>query len=270
MKERIEGKEMELLKENTILDEFDKLTLIINRGGLIGLQTDDKKNADRIISTITATLLLLGIPLHAHKISELATLSFDIKTQKVTQSQWSQSSLRTQFFSYGTTFDLFTPPSLLRYQITINDTNLLLTEAKRIWKQKSLFDLLKLILGSFTYLDTEEYAQSFILSWTIIEKHLYELWNQKLESSKISNSRIRDLNRWDTFRIAEILHLDRTISDDEYFEIRSLRELRNDLFHEGQGVTKKQAERCYDVAYEIAKKKAEITKTVSFQKILSI
>ncbi len=269
IREQIEDKEFDLLNENVVIDEFDEKPLIMTREGLVGIQTKKSRNVDQIISTIAATALLMDVPLHAHKYSELATLSFDKKTQKISGSNWSESSLRTQMFSYTRRFE----PSrhtLVRLQISVKDMELILEEAKKIWKDGTKIDILKLILGAFTFFDSGEFSQSFILSWTVIEKHMYELWNKKLQSSKISNSRIRNLSDWNVYRITEILHLDRTISDDEYYKIKNLRDLRNDLFHDGYGVTETQTEDCFKEAFGIVAKKVEISKKIKANRILTI
>jgi hypothetical protein len=267
IKERIENKEHVILSENVILDEFDGSDLVITKEGLLGLQTSSKKTADSVFHVIMGTSLLSNLPLHAHKISELADLSFDITTKKISSSSWIESSLRNQQFR----FDRFTPfpKPIVRLKISIEDMISIIQKSKEIWKAESNLENLKLILGAMTYLSNQEFSQSFILSWTIIEKHVYDLWEKKLTKSKISNQRIKSMSEWDLYRITEILHLDRTLSDDDYSEIGYLRGLRNGLFHDGQEVTLKQSTRCFEMAYEITSKQFNINKKIKFQEYLS-
>ena len=268
IKERIENKEHDILSENVILDEFNGNDLVITKEGLLGLQTSSKKTADSVFHVIMGTALLSNLPLHAHKISELADLSFDINTRKISGSSWTESSLRNQQFSFMGRFDPF-PKTIVRLKISIEDMISIIQKAKEIWKNESNLENLKLILGANTYLSNQEFSQSFILSWTIIEKHVYDSWEKKLTKSKISNQRIKSMSEWDLYRITEILHLDRTLSDDDYSEIRYLRGLRNGLFHDGQEVTLKQSTRCFEMAYEIISKQFNINKKIKFQEYLS-
>lgn len=268
IRDRIENKEHEILNENIILDEFNGIDFVITKEGLLGLQTSSKKTADNIFHVIMGTALLSHLPLHAHKISELAGLSFDVNTKKISTSSWSESSLRNQQFHYLGRFDPF-PKTIVRLKISIDDMKSIIQKAKEIWKEEVNSENLKLILGANTYLSNEEFSQSFILSWTIIEKHVYDLWEEKLNKSKISNKRIKSMSEWDIYRITEILHLDRTLSDDDYHEMGYLRNLRNGLFHEGQGVTLKQSTRCFEMAYEIVSKQFKIDKIIKAERYLS-
>lgn len=268
IKERIENKEHNILSENVILDEFDGHDLVITKEGLLGLQTNSKKIADNVFHVIMGIALLSNIPLHAHKISELAGLSFDISTKKISSSSWTTSSLRNQQFVFNDKFDPF-PKTIVRLKISIEDMISIIQKAKEIWKNEVNLENLKLILGANTYLSNQEFSQSFILSWTIIEKDVYDLWEKKLTKSKISNQRIKSMSEWDLYRITEILHLDRTLSDDDYSEIGYLRGLRNGLFHDGQEVTLKQSTRCFEMAYQIVSKQFDVNKKIKFQEYLS-
>ncbi|MGI0056014.1 MAG: hypothetical protein ACREAK_01430, partial [Nitrosarchaeum sp.] len=269
IKEQIENREYQLLEEKVIESDFDGILVVVTKEGLVGIQTRDQKVADEILHAITSSALLMGIPLHAHKFSELAGLSFELNTNKVRGSSWSESSLRMQLFDYVNKYNTF-HRYRTRLKISVEDFHLVLEEAKKNWKARIPLDNLKLIAGAFTYLDNNEYSQSFILSWTIIEKYLYELWNKKLQSAKISNSRIRTLTSWDSFRVAEILHIDKIISDDDYHDIKNLRELRNNLFHDGQEITQKQAKICFDLAYGIISSQVGISSKIMVKKIFTI
>ncbi len=269
IKERIENKEYDLLNEKIIDEIFEGVPLIIKKEGLIGLQTENKKTADNILHTIMGTALLMGLDVHAHKNSELVDLSFNIKDNQVSISSWTPSSLRNQLLDPMSRF--MQPRQLIvRHEISIEEIISILEKAKEIYKNQRNLDSLKLILSSFTYYANEDFSQSFILSWTIIEKHLIDLWENKLNSSNISNTRIKDLSNWDSHKITEILHLDGIISDDDYFDIVSLRGLRNNLFHRGQGVTEKQTQKCYQVAFEIITKSFEVTPSLKAHKFLTI
>jgi len=268
IRDRIENKEHAILSENIILSEFDGIDLVITKEGLLGLQTSSKKTADSIFHVIMGTALLSNLSLHAHKISELAELSFDVNTKKISRSSWTLSSLRNQQFSSLGRFDPY-PKTIVRLKISIDDMESIIQKAKEIWKEEVNLENLKLILGANTYLSNDDFSQSFILSWTILEKNVYDLWEKKLNKSQISNTRIKSMSEWEIHRITEILHLDRTLSDDDYHEIVYLRGLRNGLFHEGQGVTLKQSTRCFEMAYEIVSKQFNIDKTIKFERYLS-
>lgn len=269
IREQIENREYQLLEQNVLTSDFDGTLVIVTKEGLIGMQTKDIKIADEILHTITSTALLMGIPLHAHKSSELAELSIEVSTNKISGSSWSESSLRMQLFDMVARYDPFRR-TRVRLQISVEDFERLVEEAKKIWKTKIHLDNLKLLSGAFTYLQNNEFSQSFILSWTLIEKHLYDLWNKKLQQAKISNNRIRQLNSWDVSRILEILHIDKIISDDDYFDITSLRGLRNNLFHDGQEITQKQAQNCFELVFGLISRNIGISIKIKTNHVMMI
>src|SRR2546425_8958583 len=51
-------------------------------------------------------------------------------------------------------------------------------EAEKLYPNLKAVEELRLFIESFTHFNDSEYAQSFVLSWSIIERHLYELWTR--------------------------------------------------------------------------------------------
>ena len=264
MRDEIEQKTYELFHEKALLGEFDGVNYVISKGGLIGLETNDHDKAEKIFNIIMGTATLMGVPLHALKSHEIANITIDKKTYNVTGSSWEESTYRMMMF---TDFLPYRSIHNVRIKITQNDLEQIITKAKSLTTQDEQLNKLKLVAGSFTHLDNHEFSQSFIMSWTVIEIHVHELWTKKMQTAGITKKIKEDLDRWDFYRVLEVLHLDKIISNDDYYEMKHLNGLRNDIIHDGHQVTRKQAHQCYDLAKNIIKIEFGINQVITGQQV---
>ena len=247
--DKLEGRSSDLLQKNIIETKFAKHALLVTKGGLIGVG-GEKELAEKILNTVMATALIHGVQCYAVRRTELAELALNKTTREMTGASWSYSSLRMELFDLS--YNIHGTSNLrsnLRAQISVDDMKLIIRKAEKIWEKKQ-HHFLNLLLGAATHLDAGEYSQSFIMSWTVLEHYLSELWIRKLDDSGVTRSIRNDLDRWDVYKILEILHLDKEISEDNYQQLRLLQKLRNNVIHEGYEITEKQAKDCYKSAYE--------------------
>ncbi len=265
IKQRIQQQEYAVLEEYVVAKNFQNHALVITKGGLIGIESTDKESVEKIFSAIMSVAVVSGIPLQSLSSSDLAEVTFDNKTHKITGSSWHGTSQRLDLFH----FRLKQPPAHLnaRTQISIGDLENVLRTAENILANDEHVNLLKLLLSSYTQLSNGDNSQSFITSWIIVERHIYGLWMQKLLSARVSKRIRDDLDRWDLYRVLEILHLDKVIPDDEYVELRSLQGLRNDVIHEGHEITEKLAAKCFGLAMNIVKKRTNLTTQVQTKNV---
>lgn len=253
IQQRIQHQEYRILNENVVESNFYQNVMVITRGGLIGIESREKELVEKILTTIMSVAITFGVPLQAINSSELAEITFDNKTHEIRGSSWSSSTKRMDmFFSMDSERGRVSDPRRL---ISVNDLKKILTASEKIISTDEHIDLLKLLISSYTHFINGDYSQSFITSWTIIERNIYDLWMRKLLSAKISKRIRDDLDRWDLYRVLEILHLDKIIPNDEYIELKSLQGLRNDVIHEGHEITQRTAEKCFNLALDDMKNK---------------
>jgi len=91
--------------------------------------------------------------------------------------------------------DLFS--SLLRKRREVKKEKIisLIREAERITQNPELSDSLIFLLDAYTCLQSSEYIQSFILSWIIIERHIYWLWKNFLKEKQITGNRKKQIDK---------------------------------------------------------------------------
>lgn len=150
----------------------------------------------------------------------------------------------------------------MRLQITLQDVKFIVNVLKTVWENKEREQLINQLSNAYTQLTDDMFSQAFISSWIIIERDLYDIWMKKLLSSGITKRNRDDLDRWDLYRVLEILHLDKEIKEDDYILLKQLQRIRNDVIHDGYEVTQKQVEDCYDLAELIVKRCLGIKKEI--------
>ena len=266
LRDQITNREREILNENVIESKFSDIQILINKDGIISLETKERTVAEKILNTIMGVALILGLPLYGVKPSEIANVTIDKSTNRISASSWKESTLRMKMFGFTHRFSPIRELSH-RMHISIKDMELVLKKASTLWQSQEHANMLKLLLGSFTHLDNHEFSQSFIMSWMIIERYLYDLWNSKIKGAGVTNRITEDLNRWDVYRVLEILHIDKVIPEDDYVDARQLHSLRNDLIHFGYEVTEKQSEECYDMAFQIITDKIGIDDQIKYKDV---
>ena len=91
--------------------------------------------------------------------------------------------------------------------------------------------------------------------------------DEKISLARVTKRIREDLDRWDIYRILEVLHLDHIIPDDEYYELKTLQSLRNDVVHEGHDVSNKMAEKCYVLAEQIVREITGLENVIKIKQI---
>ena len=257
IEEQIFQKEHMKLAKNILVTTIGDMEMAVSSGGLLGIQTDDSEKAGKALNVIMAVTLLFGLPAYSVHKSEIAKIYFEKNTHEMKGSSWSVSGIRMQVFgslaSFGMNYQAVT-----RIQILLNDLNTIIKGCKKVWKERKSQKSLELLLSGYTLLGGGSYSQSFITSWTIIERYLYDLWNGKLEDAKVNGNIRKDWNRWPLHYVLEVLHVDKLITEDAYRDLRCFQKLRNDAVHEGYEITKEQATNCHEEAIVLVRKEIDV------------
>jgi hypothetical protein len=182
--------------------------------------------------------------------------TIDPSSKTLTQWGAKANSPRTQF-------DFFfsrEPPFWLPI-IEINKERLIeiIQQAERITKDPNASDFLIFFLEADTHLKNSEYAQSFIMSWVIIERHMLWLWEKFLKEEGILRERRSKLTNptyWTIDFILEGLNLVGRLSNNEYNELITLKNRRNDIVHAGESVTMEEAKKCLELAKSIVQQRS--------------
>ena len=248
--QKINREEHTILSKNEITKKFLDDVIIITKGGMIGIENDDKDLAKKIFNTIMSVALIFDVPADILNSSDLAETAFDNKTHNVNSYSWSDSRRLDSNLHFKNMNQLHT---FHRTTISFETIMKIIDAAEIIIKNEEHVEYLKLLLSSNTQLNGGYNAQSFITSWIIIERDIYRMWVEKINSARVGRRIREDLERWDVHKVLEILHVDKIISNDDYVELNQLQRLRNDVIHEGEEVTQKRATTCFNLARDVIK-----------------
>ncbi|MGD0477290.1 MAG: hypothetical protein ABSB29_03875 [Nitrososphaerales archaeon] len=229
---------------------FNGIPIIVNRNGLLFIGADDKETALRILNTIMAIGTLMGLGLYAVREHEIGEGDYDREKMVIAGHGYPLSSMRmmqSDFF-FGRQFrpSIPTEPSKILQAIQISSG---------LFTQHKLVEELRLYVESYTHLQDSEYAQSFILSWSIIERHIYELWGTKLELMDMDEDRIAKLRGQTIDFLIEALNVSGDMSETEYEGYMELKNKRNKFIHRGKPILKADAEKCFSIAQDIVRKR---------------
>ena len=246
--QKINREEHTILSKNEIIKKFQDDVIIITKGGMMGIENKNKDLAEKIFNTIMAVALVFDVPTYVVNSSDLAEVIFDNKTHNINSYSWFNSRRLDTNLGFRNISQLHT---LHRTKISADTIIKIIEIAEIVIKNDEYSEYLKLLLSSNTQLNSDHNTQSFITSWIIIERDIYRMWSEKINSARVGRRIREELERWDVHKVLEMLHLDKIISNDDYVELNQLQKLRNDVIHEGQEVTKKRATNCFNLAHNV-------------------
>ena len=227
---------------------FKGRDLVVSKSGQIFILESSRTESLKIFNTIMAIATLEDLEFYGVRENELGSGMYDKQKKNVIQGSYSFSSIR---MLQG---DISSRPFLRSRTVQESRIREIISKAEEVYDDQKLVEELRLYIESFTHLKDSEYGQSFILSWTIIERFLYELWNEKLNEMDIDESRhakLLNTAQWSADYLLEVLSLTDDISDPQYEEFSELKAKRNRYTHKGKAISREDAERCLTRAREI-------------------
>lgn len=228
--------------------------IVFTKDGLMAITTSNKHLAIRTFNVISAVMLLEGIPAQVVRESEAGQGSFDSATLDLRSWGWAgtgpratlaqQRMFERSWFQYG------------RTPVEEQKLSKIVETADRIMKHPNLADELILWLEASTHFQDSEYAQSFIVSWIIVERNLSNIWAFFLSERNVRGDRenkLTDSNRWPIDSVLETLNVANFLPEREYKSLMELKSKRNSYVHRGRKITKEDSEECLKLATEIMK-----------------
>lgn len=262
-RERLARSYVSALSKKVFDVQFGSSKVTVSRDGFIGVNIKDKSSAIKVLNTIMGAALLEGILTFAARESEISEVEFDPQSFEIVGSRSPLVSLRTMLFQerWPTKHVIF---PFERRTVPQEEIKRIIKKAETIFKYPQISEQLILALESYTHLEEAEYAQSFTMSWIIIEKYLSEIWRHFLSQKQIRGKRKEKLANpflWSLDNVLETLHLVGKINDNEYKSLNYLKGVRNNFVHKGQEVTKEDAEKCFNAGMNIVRAYSARTKS---------
>jgi len=229
--------------------------VIIRDNGFLAICEEDSRLVHRYLNEIMATGLLLGLPFYSVRSSEIADVSVD--PISLTFTSWSIVPRGYSYWQHDERIYDYENKLDPVYSISVDNIQKLIVTASDVSSSEEVSDRLTLLVESYTCMSSSEYVNSFIVSWTIIERYLFTVWKSHLERKKVGRKRVDKLTEgteWSVNVVIEALNIAGLLTNEIYTALTALRKKRNDVIHEGKGITSDDADECYLFASRFVKK----------------
>ena len=237
---------------NKVLDiKINNKQIIVYKDGFIFVEGKNQENALKFLNLIMAYGAFYNFPLYAVREHELAMANYDKQDLHINSMQWNPETRRAYILdpSFNSSHNIFakTNVPLETIQEILLNTEKLLTDEK-------LSEDMRLLNEGLTHLTNSEFAQSFIMSWSIIERHYSDTWFTLLSQRNIDHersSKLNNPNQWSIDYVLEVLELEDKINENSYDLLMELKRKRNKFYHNGKQMTKDDADRCLQYARKL-------------------
>ena len=236
---------------------IDGHQVIVNDDGLVFVETKHKEQALKLLNLIMACGTLHGHNFYAVREHELAMVDYDKRTLTLTSMSWNPGTRRAPLLH-----SRFNPRSadLERTAVEPDAIQKILLSAEKLLAHGELVDGLRLFNEGLTHFENSEFAPSFVMGWSIIEGHYYDLWKTVLSMKNITGDRLKKLTnsgQWTFDIVLESLNLKSKIDDNSYKHLMSLKRTRNNFYHKAKPISKEDTVRCLDYARKIIYEKTK-------------
>lgn len=244
-----------LTRRDKVFDmDINGCKIIVNKDGLIFVEFTNKSDAVRVFNVVMALGILEGYPLFAVRERDLSFAKYDHETMTVTEQQWHLQTIRATLRDSNRHNN-----SYLGYQVQEIPAGIIrsiIEKAFVVDTNEKLAENLRLFTEAFTHLENGEYAQSFIMAWSVIERKYSSIWKMTLDDLDLDHERYSKLTnsaQWSFDYIVEALSLNGEINDQEYDFLMELKRKRNKIYHNGKIVSHEDAKRCFSFISDILK-----------------
>ena len=220
--------------------------VIVNDDGLVFVETKDKDWALKILNLVMACSVFYHLNSHAVHERELVMSDYDEQNLTLTSMQWDTETRRTPLLE-----DRFNPRStnLQRIQVRPETIREILSNAGKLLAHNELATDLRLFNEGLTHFENSEFDQSFVMGWTVIERHYSSMW-EILRSMNVTGRLNKSHPR--TFDgILKSLNRQGEIDKHAYDRLMDLKGKRNKFHHRGRSITKDSTEHCIKYAMRL-------------------
>ena len=234
--------------------KIENKRVIVNRDGYIFIETPKKEEALNVLNTIMALSTLLGNPLFAVREQDISTASYNENFQ-LTSKQWNSQTIRSRLHDHSSIHDLSLNHE--RTEILQDWLTPIIKESFTIMKNRKLSEDLKFFVEAFTHNHNTEYSQSFVMSWSVIERYFLRLWKNVVSKKKLDKKRSKKLKSWKIDQIMETMDLSKIINEEDFKILMELKNERNQFYHGGHQISRENSAKCLNFVRKIINKKLD-------------
>ena len=257
IRQLLEGVQTDTTIFDKALDiEINDKVVIVHKDGYVFVESDKKEEALKILNLIMALGTIFLTPMFAVREQDVSTAGYG-ENRSVSSKQWNPQTIRSQLHEHSSMFDFSLNHD--RFEITKEQITNLIHDVFEIMEDGDLANDLKIFIEAFTYNRSTEYAQSFVMSWSIIERYYSSMWEKILNEKQFDKKRLdKLLNQWSIDYVLESLNIIEKINNEDYKLLMELKKKRNGFYHgKDKQISKEDAGKCLNLVRKIISKKLD-------------
>lgn len=230
--------------------QYQGRRLIVGRDGFITIESESVGEATNDLNHIMATALLSGLDTRAVRLAEVGKAEIDPVSLSIVSLGWEVVSMRTASVFGG----LEVSDMQFRDHLDIDVLRQTIANAEAAYADAYLRSVMSFLLEAHSHQESQEYRQSFVMAWLIIESWLDKTWSDVLNEKMVSKTRqkqLREGNRFTAEVKSEVLNLLGRIDRDQLTKITRFRKRRNDVVHHGYDPVQSESQDALEFATEL-------------------
>lgn len=228
--------------------------VVVNRDGMIALESDSPRQALGSLNRIMGALVLSGLDARTVREGDLGqgTLEPDALTIKSWGGPITPRSTQGSFLN-ASKFDV-DMIGLTRQQVTEDQLRSALSLAETLAADAYLDTVSSLFLEAHTHFRESAYRQCLLMAWMVIESWLANEWTaivEKFKTSRQHKDLLTDGRTWTAAVKAETLRMLNVIDPSQLQAITVFRNQRNNVIHNSHDPNASEAETILEFAGEL-------------------
>lgn len=229
--------------------------VIVKHDGYIAINAASRTQTTLLLNEIMATAWLYGMDTTTVREAEVGDAIMNVDDSTVASQGSAVVSLRTAS-AFGLPWSL--GHSDVRFRQTITESKLLkvITDAETLNSDANTQSLLSFLLEAHTHLAAQEFRQSLVMTWLVVESWINKTWSEALFAKDVIGKRRKRLSNNSTYTSeikSETLNLLGLIGDQQLTRLTSIRRQRNNVVHEGYAPSRQEAHSAIEFATNILK-----------------
>ena len=220
---------------------FDDVWVLVKKESFIVLCTDNKTKALEILNTVMMVLAFEDLDACIVRERDLSDIEYDSNTRRIVSVSSSEDASRNELLEE-------IPDETAEYKtryVELERMEEIFEKASTIYRDRSIAENLVDLLYAITHIKNNEFFQSFVTSWKIIDSHIKKEWSQKHGMPKKS-------------KFPSVYYMINDLTEElkeSCVIFTKLRKIRNDAVHEEKKITREEARICIEVSEELVLRK---------------
>ena len=243
---RLEG--LAIFPQPTFSREYKDRPVLVSQRGLLFIGEKEKAECIKLMNEVIGTSVLLGFKFDVVREGDIGSSTVSSDKREIRSVQYPISLSRN--WQASREFSISIDENILETSLKFKwvDIDSIISKAEEITTNPDLSKSIIFLVQAAAHLSNAEFLESFILSWLIIERHFGTVWDEFLVESNITGKRKKKLTGRPIDFVIEQLSLSHRISEEVYHELIELKDIRNDINHEGYVCTVSDGNNCFQFA----------------------